>query len=229
MWRTGSRHHAGVRLHLPCTPCWARAIPSKFQKAAHWILDHQNEDGGWRIFPGGPSDVSASVKAYFALKLAGYSAQHPALARARSKILELGGPSCANTFTKIYLCFFGQYDWYRRARDSAGDRAVSQLVLVQHLRDFLLVARHSRAAGHRVRQEAVQEDSAGDGRRGAVSGRARQLQRCYLHWDREAAQLAQFLPGPGSRDALAGARAHPAAALRSRCAPPKSGCWSASR
>jgi squalene-hopene/tetraprenyl-beta-curcumene cyclase len=86
--------------------------PAKFQKAARCILGHQNEDGGWPIFPDGPSDVSASVKAYFALKLAGYSAQHPAMARARSKIRELGGPSCANTYTKIYLCFFGQYDWF---------------------------------------------------------------------------------------------------------------------
>ena len=51
------------------------------------------------------------MKAYFGLKLAGYSADHPALERARKKILEMGGVTEVNTFTKIYLCFFGQYDY----------------------------------------------------------------------------------------------------------------------
>jgi squalene-hopene/tetraprenyl-beta-curcumene cyclase len=85
--------------------------PERLQKAANYILRHQNEDGGWGIYEGGPSNVSASVKAYFGLKLAGYTADHPALARARKKILELGGATKINTFTKIYLCFFGQYDY----------------------------------------------------------------------------------------------------------------------
>ncbi|HUS19819.1 MAG TPA: squalene--hopene cyclase [Terriglobales bacterium] len=80
-------------------------------KAAREILRHQNEDGGWPIYHGGPSNISASVKAYFGLKLAGFTADHPALARARKKILDLGGVTEVNTFTKIYLCFFGQYSY----------------------------------------------------------------------------------------------------------------------
>src|SRR2546430_11270951 len=52
----------------------------------------------------------SSVKAYFGLKLAGYTAEHPALTKARERILEMGGVTEVNTFTKIYLCFFGQYD-----------------------------------------------------------------------------------------------------------------------
>ena len=83
----------------------------RFDKAARYILKHQNEDGGWSIYAGGPSNVSASVKAYFGLKLAGFTEDHPALARARKKILDLGGVTEVNTFTKIYLCFFGQYDY----------------------------------------------------------------------------------------------------------------------
>src|SRR5580700_1965082 len=83
----------------------------RFQKAANWIVRHQNEDGGWSIYAHGPSNISASVKAYFGLKLAGYAADHPVLERARKKILELGGVTEVNTFTKIYLCFFGQYDY----------------------------------------------------------------------------------------------------------------------
>jgi squalene-hopene/tetraprenyl-beta-curcumene cyclase len=83
----------------------------RMQKAARDVLNRQNEDGGWPIYEGGPSNVSASVKAYFGLKLAGYKADHPALERARKKILDLGGVTQVNTFTKIYLCFFGQYDY----------------------------------------------------------------------------------------------------------------------
>ena len=57
--------------------------PERFQKAANWIIQHQNEDGGWSIYAAGPSNISASVKAYFGLKLAGYDASHPVLQRAR--------------------------------------------------------------------------------------------------------------------------------------------------
>src|SRR5271155_3150543 len=60
---------------------------ARFDKAARYILNHQNEDGGWSIYAGGPSNISASVKAYFGLKLAGFTADHPALTRARQKIL----------------------------------------------------------------------------------------------------------------------------------------------
>jgi squalene-hopene/tetraprenyl-beta-curcumene cyclase len=84
---------------------------ARFAKAARYILNHQNEDGGWSIFAAGPSNISASVKAYFGLKLAGFNADHPAMVHARKKILEMGGVTEVNTFTKIYLCFFGQYDY----------------------------------------------------------------------------------------------------------------------
>jgi squalene-hopene/tetraprenyl-beta-curcumene cyclase len=83
----------------------------RFAKAARYILNRQNDDGGWSIYPSGPSNISASVKAYFGLKLAGYKAEHPALLRAKDKILQLGGVTEVNTFTKLYLCFFGQYDY----------------------------------------------------------------------------------------------------------------------
>ena len=83
----------------------------RVRKAANYILQHQNEEGGWSIYPGGPTNLSASVKSYFGLKLAGYKADHPAMVRAREVILRLGGVTEVNTFTKLYLCFFGQYDY----------------------------------------------------------------------------------------------------------------------
>jgi len=71
----------------------------------------QNEDGGFPTYPGGDSDISSSVKAYFAFKLAGHQLDEPFMARLRQCILNLGGVTKCNTFTKLYLAIFGQYDW----------------------------------------------------------------------------------------------------------------------
>ena len=83
----------------------------RLQKVAREIIRHQNDDGGWPIYHGGPSNVSATVKAYFGLKLTGYKADDPILELARKCIESLGGVTAVNTFTKIYLCFLGQYDY----------------------------------------------------------------------------------------------------------------------
>ncbi len=83
----------------------------RFQQCATEILRHQNADGGWPIFKGGPSNISASVKAYFSLKICGHSPEEELMQRARKRILEMGGVPACNTFTKIYLCGLGQYDY----------------------------------------------------------------------------------------------------------------------
>ena len=83
------------------------------RKAAASLKAKQLDGGGWSIYPGGPAEVSASVKAYFALKLEGEDPETPAMARARQTILSLGGIEACNSFTKIYLAIFGQYDWER--------------------------------------------------------------------------------------------------------------------
>ncbi|MEO6829999.1 MAG: squalene--hopene cyclase [Acidobacteriaceae bacterium] len=75
------------------------------------IRRHQNEDGGWPIYRGGPSNVSATVKAYFAFKLMGWSANDAVLTKACAWVLANGGAVEVNTYTKLYLCFFGQYDY----------------------------------------------------------------------------------------------------------------------
>ncbi len=83
----------------------------RFGKAIREIARHQNEDGGWPIYQGGPSNISASVKAYFAFKLCGHGPDEPALVKAREYILANGGVPAVNTFSKIYLCALGQYDY----------------------------------------------------------------------------------------------------------------------
>lgn len=83
----------------------------KQAKAVQYLRDTQLPDGGWAIYHGGPSEISASIKAYFALKLAGVSPHEPFMQKAREGILAKGGVQRANVFTKIALALFGQFDW----------------------------------------------------------------------------------------------------------------------
>lgn len=85
--------------------------PQKEKKAINFILENQLSDGGWNIYYNGSSEISVSVKAYFVLKLAGYSENHPRMRKARECILKLGGMMECNCFTKIYLSIFGHFDW----------------------------------------------------------------------------------------------------------------------
>ncbi len=81
------------------------------QKAKKTILDGQLSDGGWALYGGGPSDHSATVEAYFALKLCGLTSRHSALKHARELILKKGGIQSTRVFTKIHLALFGEYSW----------------------------------------------------------------------------------------------------------------------
>jgi len=79
------------------------------------ILEHlrrlQRADGTWGQYPGSPPDLSATVKAYFALKLFGESADAPHMRRARDAALALGGADRINTFSMFYLACLGQVSW----------------------------------------------------------------------------------------------------------------------
>ncbi|MEE9394430.1 MAG: squalene--hopene cyclase [Planctomycetota bacterium] len=83
----------------------------ELEKCLRFLRRGQNEMGGFSLYPGGPSDVSASVKAYFALKLFGDDPDAPHMARARQRICDLGGIDACNTFTKLTLSLFGQVGW----------------------------------------------------------------------------------------------------------------------
>ncbi|HEU5340261.1 squalene--hopene cyclase [Edaphobacter sp.] len=83
----------------------------KMERAVNEIVRQQNDDGGWSLYPGGPSNISYGVKCYFALKLMGWSPDEPRMVKAREWVLAHGGVTECNTFTKIYLCALGQYDY----------------------------------------------------------------------------------------------------------------------
>lgn len=80
-------------------------------KMANYILSKQTAEGSWAIWFGGPGDLSTTVEAYFALKLAGYSANDPAMSKARDFILSKGGILKTRVFTKIFLALFGEFSW----------------------------------------------------------------------------------------------------------------------
>src|SRR2546425_1002598 len=81
------------------------------RRAVTFLRRRQNEDGGFSLFEGGASDLSATIKIYFAMKMAGVSPDDPAMLRARARIHAMGGPAKANVFCKILLALFGEYDW----------------------------------------------------------------------------------------------------------------------
>src|SRR5215813_4533569 len=88
-----------------------RANPDRERKAVRYLRRRQRADGGYALFEGGPTNLSATIKTYFAMKMAGVPVDDPAMASARARILQMGGPVKANVFTKIQLALFGEYDW----------------------------------------------------------------------------------------------------------------------
>ncbi len=80
-------------------------------RIAVYLREIQGEHGGWPLFHGGKFDLSASVKAYFALKAADDSPDAPHMVRARDAILAHGGAERTNVFTRIQLALFGELPW----------------------------------------------------------------------------------------------------------------------
>jgi squalene-hopene/tetraprenyl-beta-curcumene cyclase len=81
------------------------------QRIARYLRDDQGPDGGWPLFFGGAMDLSASVKAYFALKAVGDDPEAPHMARARAAIRAKGGARYCNVFTRILLALWGEVPW----------------------------------------------------------------------------------------------------------------------
>eukprot|EP00456_Euglypha_rotunda_P011128 TRINITY_DN1287_c0_g1_i3.p1 TRINITY_DN1287_c0_g1~~TRINITY_DN1287_c0_g1_i3.p1 ORF type:complete len:707 (-),score=172.92 TRINITY_DN1287_c0_g1_i3:1678-3798(-) len=79
----------------------------KARECAAYMLDQQCDHGGWAMFPGGPIEISGSVKAYLALKITGHDPQADYMVRAREAILRAGGMEQVNSFTRFYLAMLG--------------------------------------------------------------------------------------------------------------------------
>ncbi|MBS1211740.1 MAG: shc [Proteobacteria bacterium] len=80
-------------------------------KIANYLRAHQSKDGSYPLFQGGAGDISCTIKAYYALKMAGDSIDAPHMKKARDWILAQGGAAKANVFTRIMLAMFEQIPW----------------------------------------------------------------------------------------------------------------------
>src|SRR6478736_469444 len=81
------------------------------RRIARYLRRIQSSDGGWPLFQAGAPDISASVKAYFALKMIGDAADAPHMIRARGWILAHGGAATSNVFTRNLLALYGAIPW----------------------------------------------------------------------------------------------------------------------
>lgn len=88
-----------------------RIEPALEAKIGRYLREIQGDHGGWPLFHDGGFDLSASVKAYFALKALGDAPEAPHMARARAAILAAGGAARANVFTRAQLALFGEVPW----------------------------------------------------------------------------------------------------------------------
>jgi squalene-hopene/tetraprenyl-beta-curcumene cyclase len=80
-------------------------------EAARWIRSQQRADGTWATFAGGPPDLSTTVEAWVALRLAGDAPAEPHMTRAAAYVRAHGGVRASRVFTRIWLALFGLHPW----------------------------------------------------------------------------------------------------------------------
>jgi squalene-hopene/tetraprenyl-beta-curcumene cyclase len=90
--------------------CLDKRDARREQKLRRWILSQQATDGGWAVYPGGPSDVSVTVEAVQALRIIGVD-DDACIRRAREFVLAHGGIQATRVFTRLWLALLGQYPW----------------------------------------------------------------------------------------------------------------------
>jgi squalene-hopene/tetraprenyl-beta-curcumene cyclase len=79
--------------------------------SARWIRSQQRPDGTWATFDGGPGDLSTTIEAYVALRLAGDPAGAPHMSAAAEFVRAHGGVAASRVFTRFWLALFGQWSW----------------------------------------------------------------------------------------------------------------------
>jgi len=88
-----------------------KAEPARIAKLANYVRRKQLADGGWSIYPGGPSGLNATCKAYFALKLVGDNPKSAHMVKGRETVLRLGGLEKSNSYVRFYLALAGALGW----------------------------------------------------------------------------------------------------------------------
>ena len=127
---------------------WCGEVNAQLQRrCVRHILKRQLPEGGWNIYHGGPSEINASVKAYFALKLAGCSMDAPFMQEARATIMRLGGipdehvqQALPGIARRVPVEIF--------ALDSGGDGAPPELGSFSHLQNVVVEPGDAHPAVH---------------------------------------------------------------------------------
>ncbi len=88
-----------------------RIEPELQAKIGVYLRAIQGGHGGWPLFHDGAFNLSASVKAYFALKLIGDDPEAAHMRVARAAILAAGGAERCNVFTRAQLALYGEVPW----------------------------------------------------------------------------------------------------------------------
>src|SRR3954453_1618507 len=85
--------------------------PREPDEARGWIRSHQRDDGTWANFYGGPGDLSTTVEAWVALRLAGDEVDAPHMQQAADWVLAHGGVESSRVFTRLWLALLGLWSW----------------------------------------------------------------------------------------------------------------------
>lgn len=199
--------------YILCRHFTGRVDTALERRLAVYLREHQDADGSWPLYPGGRGDISCTVKAYFALKLAGDRPEAAHMGRARRWLLARGGAARANVFTRITLALFRQVPWravpfmpveimllprrapFHLSKISYWSRTVMVPLLVLYAAKP--AAANPRAVGVR---ELFTEDP--EHERHYFPARSR-LNRALLMVERTGRRLEPLLPGALRRRALA--------------------------
>src|SRR6202049_552804 len=87
--------------------------PDETERSAAWIRSQQRADGTWTNFYGGPGELSTTIEAYWALRLAGDPVDAEHMLAAANSIREAGGLEQARVFTHVWMALFGLWSWER--------------------------------------------------------------------------------------------------------------------
>ena len=90
---------------------FGRSDRDRERRIGNYLERRQQKNGSWSLYHGGPGDISATVKAYFCMKLLGRSEDELPMVKARQWIRANGGAESVNVFTRITLAIFGQLPW----------------------------------------------------------------------------------------------------------------------
>ena len=163
-----------------------RENDDKARKAAEYVRRQQRADGGWGCYPGGPVELSVSVKAYFALKLTGHDPDAPYMRQSARGDSRGGRRRPLQQLHQVLPRASRTISLRQLSVGAAGAGAAAALVLRQPLRHVELDAHHRRAAQHLLGVQAGAPPAAGTRRpravpqaaRDAAAGRRRRRAAC---------------------------------------------------